>query len=75
MAKSHATVATKLLSMDAPSRRTETLADRVQRSILQTLTELRDQSDVATDPGIEDEYEFEMFGNAGPRPPVHKKKK
>lgn len=74
MAK-HAAVATKLLSMDTASQRHETLSDRLQRNILQTLAELRDQDDVATDPGIEDEYEFEMFGNAGPRPPVRKKKK
>jgi hypothetical protein len=67
-------VATKLLTFEAPIRRDETLSDRLNRHILQTLSELRQDTESAKDPGIEDEYEFEIFGNAGPRPPPKKKK-
>lgn len=68
--------ATKLMSADVPPlKRNETLADRLNRHILQTLQELRTTTEAAEDPGIEDEFEFEIFGNTGPRPPSVKKKK
>lgn len=70
MAK-HATVSTKLMRSD--ESRGSPLADRLNRQVLQTLRDLA--TEIETDPGIEDEYEFECFGNTGPASPKPKKKK
>ena len=69
MAK-HAVVSTKLMS--ASQRRSSPLAERLNRQVLQTLRELA--TEIETDPGIEDEYEFEIFGNTGTSKPKKKKK-
>lgn len=45
----------------------------MNRQVLQTLRDLATDI-VETDPGIEDEYEFEIFGNTGPAEPKKKKK-
>jgi len=66
----HAAVSTKL--MTASEHRGSPLADRLNRRVLQTLRELA--TEIETDPGIEDEYEFEIFGNTGPAEPKKKKK-
>jgi hypothetical protein len=70
MAKNNVAVSTKLMS--ASSSRGSPLADRLNRQVLQTLRDLA--VEIETDPGIEDEYEFEIFGNAGPDGPKKKKK-
>jgi hypothetical protein len=53
-------------------RRGSPLTDRLNRQVLQTLRELK--TEIETDPGIEDEYEFEIFGDTGPTPSKKKKK-
>lgn len=68
MAK-HAAVSTKL--MHPTSRRDSPLSERLNRQVLQTIRDLA--TEIETDPGIEDEYEFEIFGNTGPTPPKKKK--
>lgn len=65
----HTAVSTKLMS--APSQRASPLTDRLNRQVLQTLRDLA--KEIETDPGIEDEYEFEIFGNTGPEGPKKKK--
>jgi hypothetical protein len=55
MARHHA-AATKLMSRDEP------LTERFNRTVLQALRDLKEE--VQDDPGIEDEYEYELFGNA-----------
>jgi hypothetical protein len=43
----------------------------LNKHVLQTLRDLK--TEIETDPGIEDEYEFEIFGNTGPATPKKKK--
>jgi hypothetical protein len=57
--------------MSASTRREAPLAERLNRQVLQTLRDLALHPE--TDPGIEDEYEFEIFGNTGPEPTKKKK--
>ena len=45
-------------------RRAAPLTDRLNSRVLQTLRDLA--QGLEEDPGIEDEYEFEIFGNLGP---------
>ena len=62
-------------SPSAVQRRDESLVDQLNRQVLQTLRELKTRFDSdpdPEDPGIEDEYEFEVFGNTGPRKNPHK---
>lgn len=68
MAKRHA-VALRLVhpTLDEPRRKFESLDDKLNDQVLRTIEELR-----SVDPGIEDEYEFEIFGNTGPTPPKKK---
>jgi len=72
MAKSNHAVSTRLVSAAAIHPRGSPLAERLNRQVLQTLRDL--SAEIETDPGIEDEYEFEIFGNAGPEGPKKKKK-
>jgi len=71
MAKTNHAISTRL--MRASDRRGSPLGDRLNRQVLQTLRDLATDI-VETDPGIEDEYEFEIFGNTGPAEPKKKKK-
>jgi len=48
------------------------MTDRLNRKVLDTIRELAE--DVEKDPGVEDEYEFEIFGNIGPIAQKKKKK-
>jgi hypothetical protein len=68
MAK-NSSVAVTLVPAD--SRRGSPLAERLNSRVLETIRDIA--KGVETDPGIEDEYEFEIFGDTGPTP--HKKKK
>lgn len=70
MAK-HATVATQLMRSGSEVRGSP-LTEKLNQRVLQTLRDLA--KDIETDPGIEDEYEFEIFGNTGPTPPKKKTK-
>jgi len=45
-------------------RRETPLTERLNRQVLQTIRDLA--KGVEEDPGVEDEYEFEIFGNTGP---------
>lgn len=69
MPKNNYAVSTRLMS--APDHRGSPLADRLNKRVLQTLRELK--TEIETDPGIEDEYEFEIFGNTGPTKPKKRK--
>lgn len=68
MAK-HATVSTQLMPSTG---RASPLTEKLNQKVLQTIRELA--KDIEADPGIEDEYEFEIFGNTGPTPPKKKTK-
>jgi hypothetical protein len=69
MPKNNFAVSTRLMSV--PEHRGSPLADRLNKRVLQTLRELK--TEIETDPGIEDEYEFEIFGNTGPTQPKKRK--
>ncbi len=69
MAK-HAAVSTSLMSGTSTYR--SPLGERLNQRVLQTIRDLA-TAEKNSDPGIEDEYEFEIFGNKGP-PPKKKKK-
>jgi hypothetical protein len=69
MPKNNLAVSTRLMSV--PNNRGSPLADRLNKRVLQTLRELK--TEIETDPGIEDEYEFEIFGNTGPTKPKKSK--
>lgn len=69
MAKA-ASVSTKLLNTH--HSRPSPLSERLNKQVLQTIRDLAGNK-LEEDPGIEDEYEFEIFGNTGPKPPKHKK--
>jgi hypothetical protein len=69
MLKNNYAVSTKLMTVE--SHRGSPLADRLNKRVLQTLRELK--TEIETDPGIEDEYEFEIFGNTGPAKPKKRK--
>jgi hypothetical protein len=70
MAKNNHAISTRLMSASTTSRRSP-LAERLNKQVLQTLRDL--QTDIEKDPGIEDEYEFEIFGDTGPTPPKKRK--
>jgi len=59
-------------SLAPVSRRDAPLAERLNRQVLQTLRDLA--TEIETDPGVEDEYEYEIFGDTGPEGPKKKKK-
>jgi hypothetical protein len=48
-----------------------TLNEKLNYQVLRTLEELKEE--LTDDPGIEDEYEFEIFGNTGPSESKKKK--
>jgi len=48
-------------------KRASPQADRLNHQVLQTIHDLASVK-LETDPGVEDEYEFEIFGNTGPTP-------
>ena len=61
MAKT-SSAAARLIHTD--NRRSGPLAERLNSQVLQIIKDLA--KGVEDDPGIEDEYEFEIFGNTGP---------
>jgi hypothetical protein len=71
MAKNNHAVSLSLVS--TASHRGSPLEERLNRRVLQTI---RDRVvEIEKDPGIEDEYEFEIFGDTGPTTTAKKKKK
>jgi len=52
-------------------RRETPLTERLNRQVLQTIRDVA--KGLEEDPGIEDEYEFEIFGDTGPTKPKKKK--
>jgi hypothetical protein len=54
------------------SRGKSPLTERLNNQVLDTIRELA--KGVEEDPGVEDEYEFEIFGNTGPASPKKKTK-
>ena len=69
MARNNA-IALKLVVANGRGR--SPLTERLNNQVLDTIRELA--KGVEEDPGVEDEYEFEIFGNTGPTDPKKNKK-